>query len=1263
MSDKKGKSGATPSDAVFKTGSKTGLDEAIPPKTKKPAHGKGGSLSKQIAEEVQLTRRLLVSWLVAAGGTAATAVAAQDKRATAAKPMASVTAQAPQQARPLNEQVRRVPNLTFQDPQDTDHFSLLRPRDLLVLNISLVNMKATGRGASRVIKRTGSGQAVLLVEHQPQAIVEYTAPDTNDETMPAVNRNGGVSGTDPGAPGPIHKTQTMATFISGPSRLAYLAPDGFTSMPFTVQAILDACANWKLNLDIRAFDPPAANIMPSAHEFDRICSRLNALSAAQKSDLHTTYGPKVEALLRRIAKRIADAILLSADAGRALSTKAIDDLIDYEIRATLHPDAPMLLTQADPLQMVEPSAANLYVATVVTQQLSASPVLTQTYTREGMTIAPGLLLTIPTGPIGAQATDIEVPYRMHMTPLSTAGFAHATDIVDQGGRFTELWHTRMGTRVSDWVIGDNPEPLRALYADDEKLPPETGAWALNSDDRKDMVKLMSALKGDSSPGQSYTSRPAMAKHLRLTALGASLDAEGMWPDHGFVSSNIEQWKHISSIGRDQFVRVIYAGYLFPFGHAASLVKVSERKFTRQPEGGRVAGLMQKYYIIVRERVKTYPGDKQRYDSRDFPFSSIEITTKQTPDLKAPAPAPGLNMAYYENNPNKYYETFWPQLMNAPFGDMLFPVLATDTAGRKIAFDMPLMFVAGTRNDSSNVEANPNPDTLTPATSNIEAVCQAYNVHANTTLENGRRKRAVNNALIRFSRGVDSLGKIMTSGESDYHAAALTFEGWKSTKNLAKGPRFYPRLAAGELELPAIKNLLGTKVAPSVSYHKRFLDEGFNNTTNPAQIVFGFGAQSVPPKPSDKFGGMIDPGLMPDGLSRKLGVLSNTDKYLGANFDPVHALSGATLLGVIPLGKLLDIISFDSPNVPQMKTVNTDDAVVTTYTIEKQTLNDFEIFVPLTPKGGPALSIKTTVMVSKSGLKPDTRVDATLRNFKINLFGFIILNFDSLSLKVKPGSKTDVSPALNPTNGVMFGGPLEFLNSLRDVIPMDGFSDPPGLDISPNGITASYSLGLPDIGVGAMSLQNVNLGAGFDLPFTGEGPSARFNFAERHNPFNLTISLFGGGGFFAITVGSEGVRELEASLEFGAQISIDLGVASGGVYVKAGFYFHWQDVPSKLVQFEGYIEMGGHLTVLGLITVSLTFHLGLTYEKTSHSSRLYGTATLTVEIDILFFSISQDITVERQFAGSDADPAFIEFAPLDKDTGKPEIWNSYCAAFA
>ena len=67
---------------------------------------------------------------------------------------------------------------------------------------------------------------------------------------------------------------------------------------------------------------------------------------------------------------------------------------------------------------------------------------------------------------------------------------------------------------------------------------------------------------------------------------------------------------------------------------------------------------------------------------------------------------------------------------------------------------------------------------------------------------------------------------------------------------------------------------------------------------------------------------------------------------------------------------------------------------------------------------------------------------------------------------------------------------------------------------------------------------------------------RFNFSEREHPFSLTVSLLGGGGFFAIGIGSAGVKEIEAALEFGAAVAIDLGVASGGVEIKAGVYFHW-----------------------------------------------------------------------------------------------------------
>ena len=35
---------------------------------------------------------------------------------------------------------------------------------------------------------------------------------------------------------------------------------------------------------------------------------------------------------------------------------------------------------------------------------------------------------------------------------------------------------------------------------------------------------------------------------------------------------------VATLGRDHYVRVMYAGYLWPFGHAASLIKVTERKF-------------------------------------------------------------------------------------------------------------------------------------------------------------------------------------------------------------------------------------------------------------------------------------------------------------------------------------------------------------------------------------------------------------------------------------------------------------------------------------------------------------------------------------------------------------------------------------------------------------------------------------------------------------------------------------------------------------
>jgi hypothetical protein len=283
----------------------------------------------------------------------------------------------------------------------------------------------------------------------------------------------------------------------------------------------------------------------------------------------------------------------------------------------------------------------------------------------------------------------------------------------------------------------------------------------------------------------------------------------------------------------------------------------------------------------------------------------------------------------------------------------------------------------------------------------------------------------------------------------------------------------------------------------------------------------------------------------------------------------------------------------------------------------------------------------------------------MTNFKVNLFGFIVIWFDDLTFKASRGKKPDVAVNLHPGDeAIVFGGPLEFVNDLRKFIPSNGFSDPPSLQVTPSGIAASYLLSLPSIGVGIFSLTNVSIGAGFSLPFDSSPVEVKFNFSERQHPFSLTISLFGGGGFFAIGLGTEGVREIEAALEFGAAVAIDLGVASGGVEVKAGIYFHWLETGSgKTVELAGYVRLHGELSILGIISASLTFNLQLSYLKQGSRSSVWGEATLTIEIEILFFSASVSVACRREFGGSPSDPTFIDLIPA------PSVWADYCVAFA
>ena len=110
---------------------------------------------------------------------------------------------------------------------------------------------------------------------------------------------------------------------------------------------------------------------------------------------------------------------------------------------------------------------------------------------------------------------------------------------------------------------------------------------------------------------------------------------------------------------------------------------------------------------------------------------------------------------------------------------------------------------------------------------------------------------------------------------------------------------------------------------------------------------------------------------------------------------------------------------------------------------------------------------------------------SLENFTLDLIApasFIQLSFNKIQFLAGTAKKADVNVELG---GIKFVGVLSFVEALRSLIPLDGFSDPPAIDVSASGIHASFSLALPDLAMGMFSMQNLSLGAGFTIPFIGD----------------------------------------------------------------------------------------------------------------------------------------------------------------------------------
>ena len=1134
----------------------------------------------------------------------------------------------------------------------------------------------------KLVRKDPAVTATLIVEFPPQsfgeeAFLDATGPEvpststgsaafpeSADSSVGAAKKNVAI----PSDGQPIEKVGALATAkirMAGNSRLAFAMPAEEAALGFNIEAILDACRRWPMRLDVNAVTDPPRFVLPEFGLRDQWLASVAAsdnFRQATETLVNALGGAQaVQKSLAGATRRVAAKAIESIVAGASGVESTLRDAINEELDVLADRFAPL----RDPGRR-EIAAAVLSLKT--TQAVAAH--------RVGGSFIDHIeqfpFLPVIFGPHkpARDVTALELPYRLILSPVPQARWQHGTKPVEHSGR-TELWHTRL-TSSADGTGPDLPTNVRALWSPDYDLPNIVGIvndvrpfrMSLDPLDRQMLVKLMSGFDEVDKHGHPFHPHTARAGRLALSSLGALLDAEGSWSPPAPDNVSLEEWRHLATVGRDQYVRVVYRGFLKDLGHAASFVKVTERKFEYLGETrNRVAVLRQRFFIIVREPVKHYNGAGHKFGGRNFPFTEVEILTRVTPNLMSPDdPAcrlsdPGNVIYNPGNGPDgkplgvPHRACFWPMIN--PSNNFLFQIAATDLSGHRKTFAMPLLFVGSEANEKPNV---------------IAEIIERNNAEPTSP----RRTASLGNASVCYAPI-----KPGAEGDPRLPTSEMVFRCRSVTGISADFAQFYPEIESAQVGIAAIQRLLQKPDATvGVTYPDCYnMTPGGFGAGNPGELFLklqqpfqlAFGDQVK----SDALGGLATPSMAIQGLSRIMGpvaarppaspadIESGLGNVINNTFNPADFFHGAKILGGVDLGDILALAtSLAGADVPKLLSRQLPDRIEARFDWSTRVQADpAGLFVP---NAGGTSVLEMHGLVSAPIASPTAttfNATASIVHFKVNLFGFVTVWFDQLKFTAKTGAKPDVAVDLHPGDeAIAFGGPLEFVNEIRKIIPSNGFSDPPGLSVTPSGIAASYSVNIPSLSVGILALEHLSLGAGFLLPFDAKPAEVRFNFAERQRPFSLTVSLLGGGGFFAIGVGTEGVREIEAALEFGAALSINLGVASGSVEIKAGIYFHWQ---TASVELAGYVRLHGELSVLGLISASLTFNLQLAYMKdnANHKSVVWGEATLEVEIDVLFLSFSVSVKCRREFGGSDGDPKFIQLIP-DSST-----WTEYCQAFA
>lgn len=855
----------------------------------------------------------------------------------------------------------------------------------------------------------------------------------------------------------------------------------------------------------------------------------------------------------------------------------------------------------------------------------------------------------------AHQTDIEFPWRLHLSPDDGTFWAHNPEPVTRDGR-TELWHTRLGL-LRPWEA-ETPT-VRAVWADDDTLPKSACPYSedptrpfrtsLTQEDRESIVQASHQL--------GCQPRPVGARLLALSSLGAWSDLRGEWPCTDQPCNGLEKWTHLTTMGRDQKVVVELRAFACRTGHKVILVQETTRELQRAEvtmDGRKrsmfVAFLRQRFYVKVKER-------KRAYGNWDMHHRSIEILDERTPFINEPNSA--ANGAVPKNANETYGAlAFWPTVGDNVFQ---FRMKGIDFSGSEQTWLEPLLIIqAGT-------SAEPSSLTLTPR---FLAAIRHYNGSPRRVLQfdgqpiaiapsfrKGDTEVSVRTASFRVRHLRDLPTLPCEAGYLDPKGAAL-----ERHKDPCEPP-FWPAVETIVASVPAVEAFLGASKPAQWFPLSIDCDDAFESF---AELATKNSTVASFHESSDRSGGSLGPSPAITHLSRRFGPVGLGDKgpkHIDPGMAPAAASavvagpltqvpaadffdSGATLFGTIELGKIIGAVAPEDGTVPAMLSLLTPfadgpDFLQQSLTWDTTNLvsKEFESILAFERKEGTRFRIDGSFALWIG--EPESArfaMQGTLEEFAIRI-GYqsagARVNFDRVTYQALSDGKTSFDLELG---NVEFLGALAFIQKLAEKL-REFLRKELGVevDLQPEGLTVWMPpINLPTLNFGMVTIKNLSIRSWVRLPFTPNPVELGFGLGRADAPCELTIGIFGGTAYILVLLDTEsgGVRRFEAVLEFGVLREVSFGPAHGRVYLLGGIFFSIaMDRGKRVVVLRAFVRAGGSVDVLGLITAYIDLCIGLRHESTGAQSFLVGEASLTIGFKIVLIKYSARLRRAERIAGS------------------------------